>query len=66
MLRLNSKQNAALSEGLRELANLGGAALVFGRFVSDQRLSWAAVGIGIAIWAILMAFGIGLISGEDK
>jgi len=50
MLRLNASQKAALGETLRELANLTAAALVLGRFVSDRRLSWLSVFLGIAIW----------------
>jgi hypothetical protein len=61
MLRLNASQKAALGESLRELANLAAAVLVLGRFVSDQRLSWSSVFLGIAIWASLTTVAVWLL-----
>lgn len=50
-----------MGETLRELANLTAAVLVLGRFVSDQRLSWPIVFVGIAVWASLTAFAVWLL-----
>jgi hypothetical protein len=50
MLRLKPRQRAALGETLRDLANLGAAALVFGQFIGQQPLSWVLMLAGAGIW----------------
>jgi hypothetical protein len=58
MLRFSSRQLTALSETLRELANLAAAALVFGQFVGQGLLSWSVVVGGTLVWVVLVGVGL--------
>ena len=61
MLRLKSRQRAALRETLRELANLVAAALVLGQFVGQQPPSWSLILAGRATWIITISIALALI-----
>jgi len=50
MLRLTARQRQALGSTVRELANYGAAALVFGQFVSDRPVSWWLILFGVMFW----------------
>jgi hypothetical protein len=65
MLRLNPRQRGALSETLRELANLVAAALVVGQFVTQQAPSWWLILTGIAAWVAFVGFGL-MLEGERQ
>ena len=58
MLRLDERQRAALSETLRELANLAAAALVLGQVVTAQPLSWRLMLMGAAVWVAFVWYGL--------
>jgi len=58
MIRLDQRQRAALSETIRELANLAAAALVLGQFVGEPPLSWRLMLMGAAAWIALVTFGL--------
>ena len=60
MVRLTTHQRGALAGTLRELANYGVAALVFGQFVGDVTVSWWRFLAGAAIWLALVTFALGL------
>jgi hypothetical protein len=60
MLRLKSKQRVALSETLRELANLVAGALVLSQVVGQESPSSRLVFAGVAAWVVLVAFGLRL------
>jgi hypothetical protein len=60
MVRLTTRQLEALAETLRELANYGAAALVFGQFVRESPVSWPVIAAGLAIWAALVTFALRL------
>ena len=64
MLRLKSRQRAALGETLRELANFAAAALVLGQFVGPQAPSWRLIAAGISIWVVMIFVSLALI-GEN-
>ena len=64
MLRLKSRQRAALGETVRALANLTAAALVLSQAVARQGPSWPLIATGIAGWFVLVAIALWLI-GED-
>jgi hypothetical protein len=58
MLRLNQAQRTALSETLRELANLVVGALALGEFVGEEPPSiWMALA-GIFGWVLFVAWGV--------
>jgi hypothetical protein len=58
MLRLTKEQRCALSETLRDLANLAAAALVLGQFVGERpRSGWLLCG-GVALWLALVALAL--------
>ena len=50
MLRLTAGQRTALGGTLRELANYGAAALIFGQFVGERSVSWPLILAGVAMW----------------
>ena len=50
MIRFTARQRGALAETLREVANYGVAALVFGQFVGEVTVSWWRFLAGVAIW----------------
>lgn len=58
MLRLTSRQRGALGETVRELANYGAAALVFGQFVGQGTVSWRLIGVGATMWLALVSFAL--------
>jgi hypothetical protein len=49
-----------LTATLRELANYGAAALVFGQFVGEVTMSWWRILAGGAIWLALVILALGL------
>jgi hypothetical protein len=58
MLRLDQAQRTALSETLRELANLVIGALAVGQFVGREPPSiWMAF-VGVFAWLLVVAWGI--------
>ena len=63
MVRLTKRQRGALGGTLRELANYGAAALVFGQFVGDGVVSWSTLFAGTAFWFAVIWLGL-LIEGE--
>ena len=65
MLRLKSRQRAALGETLRQLANLAAAALGLGQFVGEQPPSWWLLVAGAAIWIALVSSALVLEGGEQ-
>jgi hypothetical protein len=58
MIRFAPRQRAALSETLRELANLAAAALVLGQFVGQRALSWQVLVSGAALWLVLVSYAL--------
>lgn len=58
MLRLEPRQRGALSETLRDLANLVAAAFVLGQFVGERPFSWRLMLMGAAAWIALVVFGL--------
>ncbi|MGH9256271.1 MAG: hypothetical protein ACRD3C_17070 [Vicinamibacterales bacterium] len=63
MVRLTVRQRGALAGTLRELANYGVAALMFGQFVGEVTVSWWRFFAGAAIWLALVICALGL-AGE--
>ena len=60
MLRVATRQRAALSETLREFANLAVAALVLGQFIGTRPLSWRLMGVGALVWLLCLALALAL------
>ena len=60
MVRLTARQRDALGETVRDLANYGAAALVFGQFVREGTVSWPMAVAGIVIWLGLVTFALKL------
>jgi hypothetical protein len=58
MLRLEPSQRIALSDTVRDLANLVAAALVLGQFVGERPFSWLLMLTGSAVWISLVVFGL--------
>jgi hypothetical protein len=58
MIRLDPQQRRALSETIRDLANLVAAALVLGQFVGEDSVSWGPMAVGGAAWIGLVMFGL--------
>lgn len=58
MLRLSSRQRVVLGDTLRQLANFAAAALVFGQFVGQQKVSWRLLIAGIALWLVLVSYAL--------
>ena len=63
MIRFERRQRSALSETLRELANLAAAAFVLGQFVMSQPLSWGLMLLGIVLWVAFVGVGL-MLEGE--
>jgi hypothetical protein len=57
---LTFRQRSGLAGTLRELANYGVAALVFGQLVGDVTVSWWRFLAGAAIWLALVSLALGL------
>ena len=55
MLRFSTEQRTFVAEGLRDIANLAVAGLVFGQFLADRPFSMAVAALGIMIWMALMS-----------
>ena len=55
MLRLTARQRGALGATIRELANYGVAALVFGQFIGQSAVSWWLVLAGMTLWLVLVS-----------
>ena len=66
MLRLEQGQRVALSEALRDLANLVAAVLVLGQLVGERPLSWSLVVLGFATWAGFVWLGLALVGGKRR
>lgn len=64
MLRLHQGRKNALSETLRELANLVVGALTVGQFVGEQPPSVRLILFGALSWVFLVAWGILLAGGR--
>lgn len=60
MIRLDPQQRVALSETIRDLANLVAAALVLGQFVGERPFSWLLITMGSVAWLTLVVFGLAL------
>lgn len=63
MVRLTARQRGALSATVRDLANYGVAALVFGQFVGQPAVSWWRFLVGVAIWFAFIGFAL-VLEGE--
>ena len=63
MVGFTARQRAALGETVRELANYGAAALVFGQFVGQQTISSRLVLVGIVIWLAVVSLAL-VLEGE--
>jgi len=60
MIRLDQEQRGALSDTVRDLANLVAAALVLSQFVGERPFSWPVVTMGAMAWLTLVVFGLSL------
>jgi hypothetical protein len=63
MVRLAASQRAVFGEKFLDLANYAAAALVFGQFVGEQRVSWEVMVTGVATWLVFAAWAFWL-TGE--
>ena len=63
MLRSAASQRAMFGEKFLDLANYAAAALVFGQFVGEQRVSWEVILTGVATWLVFAAWAFWL-TGE--
>lgn len=63
MVRLAANQRAMFGEKFLDLANYAAAALVFGQFVGEQRVSWEVMVTGAAVWFVFAAWAFWL-TGE--
>ena len=63
MVRLTAGQRSALGTTVRELANYGAAALVFGQFVGQTTVSWWRFLAGVGIWVAFIGFAL-VLEGE--
>jgi hypothetical protein len=63
MVRLTLRQRTALGETVRELANYGAAALIFGQLVGQSRISWLLILAGVALWLAFVTFAL-VLEGE--
>jgi hypothetical protein len=64
MLRLDQRRRNALSETLRDFANLVVGALTVGQFVGEQPPSVRLILFGAFSWVLLVAWGIFLTGGR--
>lgn len=64
MIRFDQRQRAALSQTIRELANLIAAALVVGQVVTERPRSWLIL-VGIAVWLAFVGWAL-LLEGERQ
>ena len=63
MVRLAPSQRAVFGEKFLDLANYAAAALVFGQFVGEHRVSWEVMVTGVATWLVFAAWAFWL-TGE--
>jgi len=66
MLRFTRKQRTALSETVRQVANLTVGGLVIGQFVGVRPLSFTLAAVGIALWTMLTLFALVLLVGDEE
>ena len=64
MIRFDRRQRAALSQTLRDLANLIAAGLVVGQVVTEQPRSWLILA-GIGVWLAFVGWAL-LLEGERQ
>jgi hypothetical protein len=64
MLRLDQRRRNALSETLRDFANLVVGALTVGQFVGEQPPSVRLILFGAFSWVLLVAWGTFLAGGR--
>jgi hypothetical protein len=64
MLRLKPVQRRVLVTHLPELANVAAGSLLFGQFLIERPYSVILAAIGVAVWAILIAWVFVLAAGE--
>ena len=65
MLCVPTRQRQALSVTVRNLANYGAAALIFGQFVSERAVSWSLAFAGVLLWLVFVAAALA-IEGEQS
>ena len=58
MLRLTEQQRSALSETLRDFANLEAGALVLTQFVGERPMSWSLILVGMAAWVVFVGLAL--------
>lgn len=63
MVRLTARQRGALAGTVRELANYGAAAMVFGQFIGEATVSWWRLLTGVALWFAFVMFAL-VLEGE--
>ena len=61
MLELNPQQRTLFAETVRDIANVGGGAMMFGSFLSDRPFSLATAIVGFTIWAAVVTFAISVV-----
>ncbi len=61
MLELDPQQRTLFAETVRDIANVGGGAMIFGSFLSDRPFSLATAIVGFTIWAAVVTFAISLV-----
>lgn len=64
MLVLKRRQRAYIASAVRELANIAAGAMVFGQLLAAGRFSIVLAAGGVAIWAVLVGFGVVLMKRE--
>lgn len=65
MIRLETRQRLALSETIRELANLVAAVLVLSQFVGERPPSWRLMLAGLATWFAFVWLGM-VLAGDRR
>ena len=58
MLRLTKTRREALSDTLRELANLTAGAFILGQFVGREPPNWWLLTAGTALWSALVVIAL--------
>jgi hypothetical protein len=58
MLRLDKTQRRAVSDTVRQLANLVAGALVLGQFVGQRPSSFILLMASVAVWFVLVCVGL--------
>jgi hypothetical protein len=65
VLEFDPQQRMLFAETLRDIANVGGGAMMFGSFLSDRPFSLAIASAGFVIWAAGVSFAI-LLAGRKR